>query len=341
MVDGLLAMSKEVEVIVVGGGPAGSAAAIKCVQSGLSVTIIEAEQFPREHPGETLHPGIEPLLEQLGVAQPVLAAGFLRHQGNWVQWEGESRFVPFGADEAGPWYGFQAWRADFDALLLNHAKNLGVEVLQPCRALQPIVSDSRVIGVITSQGALHSSFVIDAAGSRHWLARQLGLNINNYSPRLIARYGYVEGNRCSQDDSPAIVADKQGWTWIAKVRPQLYQWTRLSFCNEQTDRSSIPEELCGLKPKGKIRAADVTWRIVNQPVGSNYFMVGDAAAVLDPASSHGVLKAIMSGIMAGHLITQIVNYSKTAHKATQEYYQWVYNWFSHDVSKLKELYRLL
>lgn len=334
-------MSKEVEVIVVGGGPAGSAAAIKCAQSGLSVTIIEAEQFPREHPGETLHPGIEPLLEQLGVAERVLAAGFLRHQGNWVQWEGEDQFVPFGTDKAGSWYGFQAWRADFDALLLNHAKDLGVEVLQPYRTLHPIVSDSRVIGVITSQGALHSSFVIDAAGSRHWLARQLGLNINNYSPRLIAHYGYVEGNCCSRDDLPVLIADEQGWTWIAKVRPQLYQWTRLSFCNEQTNQSSIPKEFHGLKPKGRTRAADVTWRIVNQPVGSGYFIVGDAAAVLDPASSHGVLKAIMSGIIAGHLITQIVNHSKTAHKATQEYYQWVYNWFRHDVSKLKELYKLL
>ncbi|MGQ4646491.1 FAD-dependent oxidoreductase [Lyngbya aestuarii] len=331
----------EADVVIVGGGPAGSAAAIWLAQMGLQVVITEDQEFPRHRPGETLHPGIEPLLRQLGVAEQVLSAGFLRHEGNWVQWEADKQFVPFGEDDAGSWRGFQAWRADFDAILLHRAIELGVQVRQPCRALQPIQHNNRVTGVVTSDGSWRSSFLIDATGRRQWLSQQLKLKINCYSPRLIAHFGYVEGECPNRDQAPAIIADQRGWTWTAKVRPQLYQWTRLSFTKETTAPDWIPQEFQGLQPIGKKGAANVTWRVATPAAGSGYFLVGDAAAVLDPASSHGVLKAIMSGIMAGHLITQIVKEGQAESKAIQGYCQWVNNWFEHDVKKLQELYALL
>ncbi|MBJ8205870.1 FAD-dependent oxidoreductase, partial [Bacillus cereus] len=88
------------------------------------------------------------------------------------------------------------------------------------------------------------------------------------------------------------------------MRPNVYQWTELSFDNVALKRDWIPEEFQGLKPMGKPNGADVTWRAISQPGGAGYFLVGDAAAVLDPASSHGVLKAIMSGMMAAHSLAQ-------------------------------------
>jgi flavin-dependent dehydrogenase len=328
-------------VIVLGGGPAGTATAISCAQRGLKVVIIEGERFPRYCPGESLHPGIEPLLKELGVVEQIQKAEFLRHMGNWVQWEGERRFVPFGSDETGPWLGFQAWRADFDAILLQRAISLGVEVHQPCRALQPIIRNKRVVGVITSIGEMRSPFVIDATGRRQWLAQKLKLGINKYSPHLITRYGYVEGECPIRDDAPSIVADSRGWTWTAKVRPQVYQWTRLSFVNEALDKSWLPEEFQGLKLLGNTRGANMTWRMAIHPGGPGYLLVGDAAAVLDPASSHGVLKAVMSGMLAGHLIVEILKEGKSEHRAIQGYCEWVYNWFKHDVEELRKLYALL
>lgn len=328
------------DVIVVGGGPAGSAAAIYCAQMGLQVVIIAAKLLGR-HPGETLHPGIEPLLKQLGVSEQVLAAGFLRHYGNWVQWQGDLQFMPFGADEAGLWQGFQAWRADFDAILLSRAQALGVTVLQPCRANRLIVDEHRVVGVETHQGALRAPFVIDAAGSQHWLTRHLGLKINYYSPRLFVHYGYVEGECSIRDHAPAIIADQQGWLWTARVRPQLYQWTRLLLKNEQLNRDWVPQEFSGLRARGKPCKADVTWRVVSNPAGLGYFLVGDAAAVLDPASAHGVLKAVMSGMMAGYLIIQLLSQPQFEHVAVHKYCEWVHNWFQHDVQKLQQLYASL
>lgn len=336
------------DVLVLGGGPGGSAAAIACARAGLRVALVERDAFPREHVGETLHPGVEPLLAQLGVAEEVRRAGFLRHEGNWIEWAGERRFEAFGADAAtGAWQGWQAWRADFDAILLERARALAVHILQPCQAVRPLLDGARVAGVETSRGAIGASYVVDAAGDRHWLARHLNLQIEKYSPRLTARYGYAEGACAARDDAPQIVSDARGWTWTARVRPHLYQWTRLSVAVEDDGAATpegradcLPEEFRALRRRGAARGADVTWRIVAHPAGAGYFLVGDAAAVLDPASSHGVLKAIMSGIMSAHLIAHVFGRRVSEREAAQQYCVWIRDWFEHDVARLKELYSI-
>jgi flavin-dependent dehydrogenase len=329
------------DVVVIGSGPAGAAAAIASAQLGLQVILLEAQAFPRSHPGETLHPGVEPLLQQMGVLNSVLSAGFLRHTGNWVQWEGDRQFMAFGEDESGAWQGFQAVRADFDALLLTQAQALGVTVLHPCRALGLLTENNgRVVGVETTQGRLRSAAVIDAAGGNHWGARQLGLSIQYHAPRLTAYYGYVAGDCPARDGAPAIAADEQGWTWTAKVRHQLYQWTRLSFV-DQPSHHWLPPEFAELTIRQPMRGADVTWRRVSQPAGEGYFLVGDAAIVLDPTSSHGVLRALMSGMMAGNLIAQCLRNNCIEQQAIQHYCEWITQWFQHDLYKLRQLYRML
>ena len=89
------------DVVIVGAGPGGIATAICCARAGLEVVVLDRERSRRERPGETLHPGIEALLGELGVLERVLKAGFLRHDGIWVHWHGPWRFVPYGADAAG------------------------------------------------------------------------------------------------------------------------------------------------------------------------------------------------------------------------------------------------
>ncbi|WP_341284975.1 NAD(P)/FAD-dependent oxidoreductase [Priestia megaterium] len=328
----------KVHVIVVGGGPAGASVAISCAQRGLNVLIIEEEVFPRYRAGETLHPGIEPLLKDLGVREKVNKANFLRHKGNWVKWEKQLNFIPFGSDENGPWLGYQAWRADFDSILLDHALSLGVEIWKSCKALNPIVQKERIIGLKTNKGDIYASFIIDATGRSQWLAKKLKLKIQTYSPRLIARYGYVEGDCYIRNEAPAIIADDNGWTWTACVRPGIYQWTRLSIDNEVLNKNWVPEEFKELNIRGRMYGADMTWRIITKPGGAGYFLVGDAAAILDPASSHGVLKAIMSGMMTGNLVYQILKKQQREDIAIQRYCKWINSWFMHDVEKLRKLY---
>lgn len=325
------------DVVIVGGGPGGTATAIHCAQHGLQVALLEQAEFPRSRPGETLHPGIEPLLHQLGVAEQVLNAGFLRHPGHYVEWQGEREFQPFGEDEQGPWLGFQAVRSHFDSLLLGKAKALGVQILQPCRALEPIVHQGQVQGLDTTLGPIRATYVVDAAGSCQWLARKLGLKTTPYSPPLRVYYGYATGDCPERDQAPLIASDTEGWTWIAKVEPQRYQWTRLSFAG-QPDAHWQPDDLAALCPEGKARAVDVTWRLVNPAAGPGYFLVGDAAAVLDPASSHGVLKAMTSGMMAGHLMVQSAQGEPIHPAGAARYCAWLRTSFYHDLVHLQGFY---
>lgn len=329
---------KNPEVVVVGAGPAGCAAAISCARRGLRVALIERQAFPRFRPGESLHPGIEPLLQQLGVADQLCGHGARRFDGQWVHWNGDPRFNGFGADDRGTWQGFHIERAQLDATLLSQAVALGVEVYQPCRAQRVLTQDNRVIGVDTDSGYIHAPYLIDASGAHTWLGRQLGLPTHNCSPPLVARYGYLRGHSAIYSTTAHLEADPDGWTWIAQVEEHLLHWTRLTF--ETTTRSSgLPEALQALPVTGPKRAADVTWRITPDAAGAGYFLVGDAANRLDPASSHGVLKALMSGMQAAQAVTECLRQPTLQLAAQWQYRQWLNDGFAHDMTHLRDFYR--
>jgi flavin-dependent dehydrogenase len=328
------------DVVIVGGGPGGSAAAISCAEAGLRVAIIEREAFPRHRPGETLHPGIEPLLQKLGVLEEVLAAGFIRHSGHWIEWGATRKFEAFGSDENGEWLGFQAYRAVFDTILLEHARKLGVTIFQPCQAISPLVSEGSVIGIKTSDREIFCNVVIDAAGGSHWLARQLNLPLINFSSQILVRYGYANGQL--REPSPIIKGNSFGWNWFAQVQPDIVQWTNLSFSNWEKDEYWMPEEIRYLSQSGTTRGADMTWRMVNECAGVGYFLIGDAACVLDPASSHGVLRSLMSGMMAAYLIVKFTKAERPDNADMMNVYRdWMSNWFQIDVARLEDFYQSL
>jgi flavin-dependent dehydrogenase len=321
------------EVIIVGGGPGGSAAAISLALAGCSTLLIERESFPRHRPGETLHPGIEPLFDTLGVGERIRSAGFHRISGIWLEGGGEKRFEPYGGD----WRGFQAPRDSLDAILLERAREAGAEVCQSCRADGLCVEQGRARGVVIRGRKVASRFVLDASGSRRWLSRHLGLAVRQDSPALIAHYGYAQGLAPEWDDgNPRFAFDSSPrsmseWTWTARISDGLYHWTRLQSAR-------LPAKLAGLAAMGRPRAADVTWRLVEASAGPGYFLLGDAAAVLDPASSHGVLRAVMSGIMAAHWITAVRNGKATEGMASAAYSEWMSAFYMHDARRLRELY---
>lgn len=326
------------DVVVAGGGPAGAAAAIACAMRGLRVVVVERDAITRDKPGESLHPGIEPLLAQLGAADGLARVTGARNEGIWIAWGGERRFEPFGADADGPWSGFQVWRPDFDEMLLARARDLGADIRRPCAVTGVLPGGA---GVETTDGPVTARVVVDATGRARWLGRALGIASRAHSPRLLARYGYARGVCPARADAPALVADAEGWTWTARVRPDVYQWTRVAFDGSQADASWMPAEFRDLRPLGPSRGADVTWRLSERVAAPGWFMVGDAAATLDPTSSHGVLKALMSGMMAGHLIAPVVRGEAPAQAAAAAYQHWLSSWFAADAEKLAEFYRAL
>jgi flavin-dependent dehydrogenase len=200
------------DAIVVGAGPAGSAAAIRCLEAGLRAVVLERQPLPRERVGETLHPGVEAPLRALGVLGAVEAAGFVRHGGVWRSNESGVQFGAYGSDAGGPWRGYQAWRPRFDALLAERVRTLGGTILTGRRAQRPLLEDGAVVGVETARGRLRAPVVVDAAGGSHWLARTLGLALERHSPRLVAAYGYAEGAAPRVRHAPLFASTRSGWT---------------------------------------------------------------------------------------------------------------------------------
>lgn len=326
------------DVIIAGGGPAGSCAAIRCAQWGLRTLLIEREIFPRNRPGESVHPGFEGVLEQLGVLDTVLQAGFLRFDGNWVMRNGTETFEPFPI-QTEHCRGLQASRPEFDSLLLDCAKRMDVEIIHPGRCLSPVLAKGRVVGVETSEGKLESAFVIDAAGRGQWLARHMDLEIQTRSPRWIAHFAYLEGECPARDDNPAFFVDDKGWTWTVRVRPGLYNWTRLNVYGNALEENFLPAELAGLRQVSPVGSADVTWRLIPQCAGPGYFLCGDAAAVLDPTSSHGIVKAMTSGVLAADAIVQILKHDRPEEEAAAEFRGIFAEWFEKDAGRLKQDYQ--
>jgi flavin-dependent dehydrogenase len=178
-------MNCAADVVVVGGGRAGAAAAIWAALAGLRVKLYEQSAFPRHRPGETLHPGVGSILRQLGVENEVNAASMVRHLGHRVIWGGSHRSVQYGADEHGAWRGYQILRERLDSILITRAVELGVEVSQPCTVERAILEDGRFVGVAATE-TVRAAFVIDAGGGRSWLSRQIGVPAEIASPPLRA-----------------------------------------------------------------------------------------------------------------------------------------------------------
>jgi flavin-dependent dehydrogenase len=324
------------DILIIGGGPAGCAAAITARKAGLKVVLLEARAAPVRVPGETLHPGIESILAQLGVRDRICAAGFHRHRGIWVTWGTPRVFQSYGDDPNEPWLGFQADRAKFSTILLERARSDGVSVLQSHRAIRVLCKRGRVFGVATRDTELRASWVIDAGGGRHWLANQLGLKVERFSPPLMARFGWDMAAELALSD-PSLSACFDGWDWRAPINGDRIAWCKLRFLPHVKASQITSSKKTDVESPAVNATCDVTWRRVAACAGAGYFIVGDAAVVLDPAASHGVLRAIMAGIKAAHAIIQIFRGFPES-LAIRDFNSWLFDWFNHDVRGLKTLY---
>lgn len=336
--DGDLSEGLTADVLVVGAGPAGAAAAIEAATLGLKVILAEREGFPRHRPGEALHPGVNSLLGELGVLDKIDAVTGARFAGVEIAWNGHDRFEAFGEDETGPWLGRQVDRAAFDAMLLDRARAMGVTVLQPCAVRAPIVQAGRVVGAETDQGPIACRLLVDATGAARLLTRKLALPEWAASPPLVVRYGYATGELPVRDEAPLLTADRTGWTWIAKVAAGRFQWVRLDLDGTRRIADWQPGALAALPPDGASRGAEVAWRLTEACAGPGWFLAGDAAAQLDPTSSHGVLKALLSGVMAARTAAAFLSRGGPEAEGAAAYRAWLAGWFDNDVAELAKAY---
>ena len=175
--------ANRVDVLVIGGGPAGAACATFCAQKGHRVRLLEKSRFPRFHIGESLMPETYWPLKRMGLLERLKASRFPRKYS--VQFVGASGRAsrPFYFHELNDHESSVTWqvpRDEFDAMLLDAAAEQGAQVCTDVRVSEVLFEESRAVGVVTSRAdggsdTIMASVVVDATGQGTLLARRLDL----------------------------------------------------------------------------------------------------------------------------------------------------------------------
>lgn len=319
----------DTDVVVVGGGPAGSAAATMLSRKGWDVRLYERNQFPREHVGESLLPASMPILAELGVLPAIEAAGFLPKYGATMVWGSEPDPWSWSFREASPRYphAFQVVRSQFDEILLRNAADHGVDVRERHRVLTadagPSGANLRVEGDEIREHTIHARFVIDASGQSGLVAHARSLREPDPFFRNLAIYGYYSGGaRLPQPDANNILIEsiKDGWLWVIPLhtglasvgvvvdssvgREQIAKLGAQSFFREQIatgpHTSTLLESATLTTNPTVIRDWSYTSR---ELAGEGFVLAGDAACFIDPLFSSGVHLALSSGVLAAAYVT--------------------------------------
>ena len=312
------------DVIVVGGGPAGSVVGATLARGGLSVAVLEKELFPRFHLGESLLPMSLEVLDDLGVT-PKFEARFIRKHGARFLEGASGDEVSFkfaNAVREGRPYAFHGPRADIDHVLLDHAAELGADVRQGwlVRGFSEEGKSGHAIIVRRPDGTekrMTARMVVDASGRDALAARRPGMKIK--IPRLertLAVFSHYDGcQRLSGTDEGdiRIVIVKEGWFWVIPFRGDrtsvgvvLEPGSALratagldELLAEIIDTYPVMREIMrGAKKVFPARAAaDFSYR-VREPSGDGWLSVGDAAGFIDPLFSTGFHLAVRGGALA-------------------------------------------
>lgn len=325
------------DVIVVGGGPAGSTVATLVAKRGHRVLLLEKETFPRYQIGESLLPAtVHGVAHLLGVHEELKNAGFTVKHGGTFKWGASEQpwTFDFAASRrmAGPTsYAYQVERMRFDKILLDNAHRNGVEVRENCPVTDVRKVDGRVAGVryTDADGKRQEAaarYVVDASGNTTRLSNKSGAR-REYSPffRNLALFGYFEGGgRLPEPNQGNIFSCtfEHGWFWYIPLSPTLTSVGAVvnqeSAALVQGDPEAamrgfiaacpqIAEKLAGATrvtegPYGQLRVRK-DWSYCNTAFSApGMVLVGDAACFVDPVFSSGVHLATYGGLLAARSI---------------------------------------
>lgn len=352
----MLHSSLDADVIVIGGGPAGSTTATMLARQGAQVLLLEREQFPRHHVGESLLPASIPVLEELGVLPEVERAGFLPKWGATMVWGRDSQPWSWYFSETSRRYphSYQVWRPHFDQLLLENSRRSGVDVREGHQVSRIIYRAGRPAGVgfhsREVSGTASCRLIVDASGQSGLVARTLGLRRWDGFFQNLAVYAYFEDAQPlpSPDETNIFIESyADGWLWNIPLHSGVAGVGAVvdSAVGQRGIQSLGPEAFLRQQIAAAPRTASLLsgasltsgpfvvkdWSYTCEPmVGDGYILVGDAACFVDPLFSSGVHLALMGGVMASALAASTLedpSMAEAAGRAYEELYLQEYNHF--------------
>jgi flavin-dependent dehydrogenase len=301
------------DVVVVGGGPAGSTVGSLLAKAGHQVLILEREQFPRYHIGESLVTGMTPLMEELGLVEE-LDRRFQHKSGISLRWGQDEQ--PWRSDfsAAGSTY-THAWhvtRSEFDELMLNRARALGATVVEQAHVTEVIGADSgTVTGLVYTHGGqrheVRSRFVVDASGQARAVARKVTETQWQDDLRNVAVWGYYDTYTPIENENDILVEaiEGGGWMWGIPLSKNKLSMGYVLSVEQMTAASrdgvgqrelflqglassSIAKTMVDADAEVELSTARDWSHLSDAFYGPGWVAVGDAAAFIDPLFSSGV-----------------------------------------------------
>jgi len=340
------AVNTDCDVLVIGGGPAGSTAAALLAERGHRVTLLEKAHHPRFHIGESLLPANLPLLEKLGVADAVKAIGMEKWGAEFVSpWHDHKQTFEFAdaMDKSMP-MAYQVRRAEFDEILIRNAGRKNARVVEGCQVEDVDFLPDNAGALVQARHddgsveTVHARFVLDASGRDTFLGNRFKAKQRNKKHNSTAIYGHFSGaerNAGKAEGNITIFWFEHGWFWfipladgttsVGAVTWPYYLKTRNKKPLEQFLRETIAlcaplsERLQHAQLTSPVEATGNFSYVCDRTHGNNYLLLGDAYTFIDPVFSSGVMLAMQSAFAGADTVDTCLRYPRQAAVALKKF----------------------
>ena len=315
----------DIDICVIGAGPAGSVVSKQLVDLGYSVAIIESKPFPRPNVGICLSDDTYKLLNHIGVKSELEEEAFFKRKTTYVRWNSEEAVLS-------PQPGFHVDRGKFDQLLLKKAMSSGVKVIQPAKARRtsPLGEGWEIeYDCEDERKKITAKFLINAVGRTNLMpAKKIRL-----APPLFAVHSKWKLNSNPKFDG-FIESAEDSWLWFAQIGEDEALITLFtdpkhfakSESNElETHYIKMIEQFSLIQSfqlgtmTTPIESCDASSRYTTDPIGLNYIRIGDANLNVDPIASQGVHLALLSALQATAVVNTLLRNPENSENAIEFY----------------------
>lgn len=326
-------MQSALEVVVIGGGPAGATAATILAQKGHRVRVYEREKFPRFHIGESFMPDTYWVLRRLGMIDKMKTSAFVRKFSVQFVSDNGKESQPFYFFENNPHECAQTWqvlRSEFDDLLLRNAREYGADVREETRVLDVQFEEGkkprvRVRNPDGSENVVEPRVVIDASGQSTLIANRQKLREPDPMLKKASVWAYFKNAKREPnplDEGATLVLqtrEKKGWFWYIPQHNNIVSVGVVSdldylfggrnnpeqiFAEEVQNCPAVQRRLEGSERVSEFYTTkDFSYRS-SQVAGQGWVLIGDAFGFLDPIYSSGLQLAFRSGMMAADAVSE-------------------------------------